>query len=91
MWLRMKTVGLVRDGAFDLPLTQAELGDTIGLNAVTINRVLQRLRADELITLSRERLTILDAERLMAASGFNSNYLHLGQADGNGSHPLHTG
>ena len=77
LWLRMKTVGLVEAGTFDLPITQTELGDTIGLNAVTVNRVLQRLRAEELITLKRERLTILDAERLMTISGFNPNYLHL--------------
>lgn len=77
MWLRMKTVGLAQGNVFDLPLTQAELGDTMGLNSVTINRVLQRLRAEELITLKAERLTILDAERLMAISDFNPNYLHL--------------
>lgn len=77
LWIRMKTVGLVEDGMFDLPLTQTELGDTIGLNSVTVNRVLQRLRAEELITLKRGHLTILDAERLMTVSGFDPNYLHL--------------
>lgn len=83
LWVRMKTVGLVNEGVFDLPITQAELGDTIGLNSVTVNRVLQRLRAEDLITLKRERLTILDAERLMTISGFNPNYLHL-----DGAHQL---
>jgi CRP-like cAMP-binding protein len=77
MWLRMKAVGLVQGGSFDLPLTQTELGDTIGLNSVTVNRVLQRLRAEDLITLKGERLAILDAERLLAVSNFNPNYLHL--------------
>lgn len=77
LWLRMKTVGLVEDGMFDLPLTQTELGDTIGLNAVTVNRVLQRLRAEKLISLKRGQLAILDAERLMTISGFDPNYLHL--------------
>lgn len=77
MWLRMKAVGLVQGDTFDLPLTQTELGDTMGLNSVTINRVLQRLRAEELITLKGGRLAILDAKRLMAVSNFNSNYLHL--------------
>jgi CRP-like cAMP-binding protein len=77
LWLRMHAVGLVRDRTFDLPLTQAELGDTIGLNAVTVNRVLQRLRAEGLIALRSERLTIPDVDRLMAVSDFNANYLHL--------------
>ena len=77
LWVRMTTVGLVDEGAFDLPITQTELGDTIGLNSVTVNRVLQRLRAEDLITLKGGRLTILDAERLMTISGFDPNYLHL--------------
>ena len=80
VWLRMRAVGLVDGGAFDLPLTQAELGDTIGLNAVTVNRVLQRLRGEALITLRSERLVILDAGRLQAVSGFDPNYLHLDAA-----------
>ena len=77
LWLRMKAVGLVHGDSFDLPITQAELGDTIGLNAVTVNRVLQRLRREELITLRNERLAILNADRLQAISGFDPNYLHL--------------
>ena len=77
LWLRMSAVGLVEDGRFDLPLTQTELADTVGLNAVTVNRVLQRLRAEELITLKRKRLTILDADRLLAVSSFSANYLHV--------------
>lgn len=87
LWLRMRAIGLVEDRTFDLPLTQAELGDTIGLNAVTVNRVLQRLRAEQLITLKGERLTILDVDRLMQVSNFDPNYLHLDrmrEADGEG-------
>jgi CRP-like cAMP-binding protein len=77
LWTRMKTVGLVEGNAFDLPLTQTELGDTMGLNSVTINRMLQRLRGEGLITLKRERLTVLDIDRLISISGFDANYLHL--------------
>lgn len=76
--LRMNAVGLVVGNCFDLPITQTELGDTNGLNSVTVNRVLQRLRGEGLITLKNERLTILDADRLEAISGFDPNYLHLG-------------
>lgn len=76
VWLRSRAVGLVREGRLDLPLTQAELGDTVGLTPVTVNRVLQRLRGERLITLADEVLTVLDAPGLMAASGFDANYLH---------------
>jgi len=78
--MRMNAVDLVQGRTFNLPLTQAELGDTIGLNAVTVNRALQRLRAEGLIELDRKQLTVVDVERLKALSGFDPNYLHLDQA-----------
>lgn len=81
MWARMTTVGLVGGDAFDLPLTQTELGDTVGLTPVTVNRVLQRLRGEGLITLKDGRLRILAVDRLKAAGGFDDNYLHLDRSD----------
>ena len=77
MWLRMKTVGLVTDDRFRLPLTQAELGDTVGLTPVTVNRVIQRLRAENLITFKGGKLDILDIGRLKQIAEFNDDYLHL--------------
>jgi CRP-like cAMP-binding protein len=82
MWLRMATVGLVDDNRFDLPLTQAELGDTVGLTPVTVNRVIQRLRGEGLITLKGGQLEILDVERLKRIAEFNDNYLHLDRERG---------
>lgn len=77
LWLRMRAVGLTTGGAFELPVTQADLGDTLGLTSVHVNRMLQRLRADGLIDLSRGSLYIPDVPRLMALSNFEPNYLHL--------------
>jgi CRP-like cAMP-binding protein len=42
---RLGSIGQVSDGQFDLPLTQADLADTLGLSNVHVNRVLQALRA----------------------------------------------
>lgn len=80
LWLRLRMVGGTTGEAFDLPLTQTDLGDTLGLTPVHVNRMLQRLRQEELIDLSRGRLHILDVPRLMAVTRFEPNYLHL---DGN--------
>lgn len=77
LWLRLRAVGLTNDGSFDLPLTQVDLGDTLGLTAVHVNRVLQSLRADGLIEMARGHLHIPDVRRLMAVSEFEPNYLHL--------------
>ena len=80
LWQRMRAVGLVSaDDQFELPLTQVELADTLGLTSVHVNRTLQRLREGGLITLNRSRLTILDPRRLAEVSGFDGSYLRLVQ------------
>lgn len=80
MWFRMRAVGLASPGrSFSLPLTQVQLADSLGLTPVAVNRALQRLRAEGLITLDQKRLTIHDPDRLATLSGFEPNYLHLGR------------
>jgi len=80
--LRLDTVGLTNGDTYELPITQAELADTVSLTSVHVNRVLRQLRGSGLITLKSKNLVFLDVERLKALSGFNPNYLHL--ADRNG-------
>jgi CRP-like cAMP-binding protein len=75
--VRLRHVGLVEDGHFDLPLTQEALADALGLTPVHVNRVLQRLRKEGLIRLSAGTLTILDAAGLRRAAGFDPAYLHV--------------
>lgn len=77
LYVRMKTIGLVDGHRFEVPLTQEEIGDALGLTSVHVNRVLQRLRAEDLISFSQGMLTIHDYRRLEKASGFNPNYLHI--------------
>jgi CRP-like cAMP-binding protein len=77
LYVRMKNVGLADNHCYQWPLTQEELGDALGLTPVHVNRVLQRMRADELISFKAGLLTIHDYRRLEAASGFNPNYLHI--------------
>jgi CRP-like cAMP-binding protein len=74
---RQRAVGIAEGHAVRLPFTQAELGDMLGLTSVHINRVLQGFRRDELITLDRRRLTLLDIERLQAIAGLTPEYLKL--------------
>ena len=75
--VRLEVVGLVSDNSFELPITQSELADMVGLSTVHINRVLQQLRGQEFITFEGKRLTVLDVYGLKRFSGFNPNYLHL--------------
>lgn len=76
--VRLRVVGLVDEtGAFQLPLTQAELADTTGMTTAHVNRSLQRLRRDELIVSREGKLKILDFNRLAKIAGFNATYLHI--------------
>lgn len=75
--VRLRAVGLILDWSFVLPLTQAELGDALGLSTVHVNRVLQELRGDGLIRSEGKTLIIEDWEGLKRAGEFDPTYLHL--------------
>ena len=80
--VRLRAVGLAQNGAFQLPITQNELGDTTGLSTVHVNRVLQSLRHAGLISWKGEDLVILDQDKLFEFAGFTPNYLHIHEQNG---------
>ncbi len=75
--VRLQAVGLATENSYDFPVTQAELADTLGISTVHVNRMLQQLRKDGLLTLQGNRLTITDVDGLKGLADFNPNYLHL--------------
>jgi CRP-like cAMP-binding protein len=75
--VRLRAVGLVEDHRCDLPITQGEFADAIGVSNVHVNRVLQQMRADGLIELSGDRLKVPDWETLKRVGDFDPTYLHL--------------
>jgi CRP-like cAMP-binding protein len=77
LFLRLKIVGQADNGTIQLPITQAELGDALGLSTVHVNRVLQSLRADGLVRWQGSSLTILDWDRLQEVAEFTPTYLNL--------------
>lgn len=76
---RMRVVGLASDHSVRLPLTQEDVGDALGLSTVHVNRVVQQLRADGLITWESRVLTVNDWEGLREAGEFDPTYLHIHQ------------
>jgi CRP-like cAMP-binding protein len=76
LYLRHKAVGLVTDHAFEVPITQTEFADATGLSAVHVNRTLQELRIQGLISHQGRLLTILDWEGLKRTGEFDPTYLH---------------
>jgi CRP-like cAMP-binding protein len=77
MFLRLQAVGLTEDDSFKFPLTQAELGDTLGLSTVHVNRIIQELRADGLITWRGETVVITNWPRLQQIADFDPTFLSL--------------
>ena len=75
--VRLRAVKLVEDHAFDLPVTQGDLADAMGISNVHVNRVLQDLRKQGLILLQGKFLNVLDWEGLKQAGEFDPTYLHL--------------
>lgn len=74
---RLRVVGLVDDnGCYILPPIQSELGDTTGMTTVHVNRSLQSLRADGLISTANGMLTIRNFDNLAQIAGFDEDYLH---------------
>jgi CRP-like cAMP-binding protein len=77
LFVRLRSVGQTEDHGFNLPLTQSELGDTLGLSTVHVNRTIQELRAQGLITWRGDFVTIENWERLTEVADFDPSYLNL--------------
>ena len=81
IFVRLRSIGLTNGQSCEIPATQAEFGDTVGLSTVHVNRTLQELRAANLVVLKGKVLTIPDLDSLKAVAQFNANYLHLDGED----------
>jgi len=77
VFMRLRIVGRTNGQKCEFPVTQAELGEAVGLSTVHVNRTLQEMRAAGLITLNGKELTIIDLPQLQELAMFNPAYLHL--------------
>ena len=77
MMARMAATGQAKDGSCALPVTQGDLAEATGLSVVHVNRMIQELRQQELISFARGRLTIHDWDALAELADFRDDYLHL--------------
>jgi CRP-like cAMP-binding protein len=75
LYTRLDAIGLVRGDAFDLPLTQQQAADVVGLSAVHFNRTLMELRARDWLTWDAGEIHILDYSALAEAAEFDPSYL----------------
>jgi CRP-like cAMP-binding protein len=77
MFTRMDGLGLADGDHFSFPVTQTHLGDALGLSSVHINRTLQELRAEQLISWKGTVVTIHNGPELRTVADFDPGYLEL--------------
>jgi len=75
--LRLELAGLGARDDYELPMTQEQLADALGLTSVHVNRTLMALREDGLIARQHRSVRIADWAGLAAVGDFDSAYLHL--------------
>ncbi len=73
---RLKVVGLSTDARFELPMSQHDIADALGLTPVHVNRVIMALRRDGVLEFRRHVVALGDAERLIELGEFDDLYLH---------------
>jgi CRP-like cAMP-binding protein len=77
IFFRLRCVGLTTTDSCELPMTQLVLAETLALSPVHINRTLQELRQEGLVSVRDKTLTIHDLPGLQSAALFSPDYLHL--------------
>jgi CRP-like cAMP-binding protein len=75
--VRLEIVGLADPTGYNLPLTQTDLAECLGLTSVHVNRVLKQLREGGLVEFRSQRVSILDRRGLERAAEFDPAYLYL--------------
>jgi CRP-like cAMP-binding protein len=75
--VRLDAEGLAEDYGYEMPMTQEQLADALGLTPVHVNRTLKALEAEGLIVRSKRSVSFPDWKRLRLAGDFNQRYLHL--------------
>jgi CRP-like cAMP-binding protein len=75
--LRLEVAGLGERCNYELPMTQEQLADALGLTSVHTNRTLMVLAEDGLITRNHRSVQINNWPELMKVGDFDPAYLHI--------------
>jgi CRP-like cAMP-binding protein len=77
LFVRLEGVGRTNGSSFYFPLSQSEMADVLGLSSVHMNRVIQSLRREGLISWVNQTITILDWDRIREVAEFDPTYLSM--------------
>ena len=74
---RLAVTGREAGDTFEMPLTQEQIGEALGITPVHANRIIRQLRDDGIVDISRGRVAVLDEAKLAELAQFDDRYLHL--------------
>ena len=74
--MRAEAAEIGHTASYELPLTQEQLADAVGLTSVHVNRTLARLEAEGHIRRSRRIIKIDNWQNLAKVADFEPRYLH---------------
>lgn len=74
---RLEAAGQADGGHFELPMTQDELADCLGITPVHVNRIVRELDEEGVIVRRARFVEVPDRDRLSKIAGFSQLYLHL--------------
>jgi CRP-like cAMP-binding protein len=75
--IRLEAQGLADENGYELPMTQEQLADALGLTSVHVNRTIMALEAEGFIHRDRRRMRFPNWRRMRDVADFNQRYLHL--------------
>lgn len=75
MGMRNEQAGLGTRTEFSLPMTQSQIADATGLTSVHVNRTLQALRRDQIVSTERRTIYIENWDRLTEIAEFDPEFL----------------
>ncbi|MBV9346666.1 MAG: Crp/Fnr family transcriptional regulator [Pseudolabrys sp.] len=77
LFLRAQAIGQAKNESWEMPFTQAELGEAIGITSIHANRILKQLKTEGAAAIEKSVLHIIAWDKLQAIAGFDATYLHL--------------
>lgn len=75
--IRLQIVGLADESGYDLPLTQTDIAECMGLTNVSVNRCLRQLREEGVLEYQEGRVAVTNRDRLWQIAEYDKRYLYL--------------
>jgi CRP-like cAMP-binding protein len=80
LFYRAQASGLTDENACQVPISRAQLGETLGMSIATVNRALEKLRTSRAADFRSGAVVVRNWRRLTEIGQFNPGYLHLKKA-----------